>query len=90
MIRAVLVTGLWQHPDSRASAAAASRRYDFSDLRARPVQRQDFAVYDYILAIDDANLSNLKALCPDAYTGHVGLFLSLAKNVDIKDVPDPY
>lgn len=86
-------TGDWHinsPPDSRATAAAASRGYDLSDLRARQVQRQDFAVYDYILAMDGANLSDLKALCPEDYPGHLGLFLAFAKDIDIEDVPDPY
>lgn len=86
-------TGDWhvgRPPDTRAIAAAGSRGYDLSALRARQVRRSDFARFDWILAMDRSNLTALKALRPPAYDGHLGLFLDLAPELGVAEVPDPY
>ena len=86
-------TGGWhvgEAPDSRATAEAQSRGYDLSGLRARQFQFEDFQRFDYILAMDLSNLSDLRALCPPHYSGHLGLFLPFAPAVTTREVPDPY
>jgi protein-tyrosine phosphatase len=86
-------TGDWHvgsPPDSRAVTAAANRGYDLSRLRARQLQAGDFDVFEYILVMDRTNLEDVRAMCPAAYEGHLGLFLSFAGNSAPDDVPDPY
>jgi protein-tyrosine phosphatase len=86
-------TGDWhvgQPPDRRAIAAAATRGYDLASLRARQVAVEDFHRFDWILAMDRANLRELAALRPRAFTGHLGLFLDVAPDLDVREVPDPY
>ena len=65
-------------PDQRSATVAARRGYDLSPLRARAVAPEDFDRYDYVLAMDHQNLSNLKAVCPAQYKGHLSLFLDFA------------
>ncbi len=76
-------------PDHRSVTAARQRGYDLSDLRARQAISADFEHYDYIMAMDKENLSNLKAICPTGFQGHLGLFLDLAE-LSVREVPDPY
>jgi protein-tyrosine phosphatase len=86
-------TGGWhigKAPDARATAEAARRGYDLTGLRARQVHVSDFDYYDYILAMDLANLSDLQRLCPDPFSGHLGLFLEFAGDDTQREVPDPY
>ncbi len=86
-------TGDWHvgdPPDRRAIAAARRRGYDLSQLRARLVMREDFLRYGWILAMDRQNLRVLEALRPIEYDGHLGLFLDLAPNLGLREVPDPY
>jgi protein-tyrosine phosphatase len=86
-------TGDWHvgnPPDSRAMAAAAQLGYDLSELRARQVRAQDFAQFDYILAMDEQNLADLQRLQPEDFAGHLGLFLEFSDNTDATEVPDPY
>ena len=86
-------TGEWhvgEAPDRRATAKAAKRGYDLSDLRARQFETADFSRFDYILAMDVKNLATLKDMRPQNHPGHLGLFLSFAENVELKEVPDPY
>ena len=77
-------------PDLRAQAAAARRGYDLSTLRARQVTPADFERFDYVLAMDEANLRELLPLCPDASRDRLRLFLEFAEEVERRDVPDPY
>ena len=86
-------TGDWHvghPPDRRAIAAAATRGYDLASLRARQVAVEDFHRFDWILAMDRANLRELGALRPRAFAGHLGLFLDVAPELDVREVPDPY
>lgn len=76
-------------PDPRAMRAAMGRDVDISDLRARQVQARDFERFDYIIAMDRDNLSNLKQLRPTDFSGTLDLFLTFA-DVGVDEVPDPY
>lgn len=77
-------------PDARSQAAAARRGYDLSRLRARQVERDDFRKFDYVLAMDEANLELLRQQCPEASRGKLRLFLAFADKVELREVPDPY
>ncbi len=86
-------TGDWhigRSPDKRATKVAASRQYDLSDLRARQVAGADFECFDYVLAMDNQNLSDLQAMSPPSYAGHLGLFLEFSTGFSEREVPDPY
>lgn len=87
-------TGDWhigREPDPRACSAAQLRGYDLSPLRARQVHSTDFESFDYILAMDEENLRNLRALCPPQYHDRLQLFLHFAgDDVAPRYVPDPY
>ena len=86
-------TGDWhigKAPDARTVAAARLRGYDLSVLRARQVSANDFAEFDYVLAMDKANLKDLQRMKPSTYTGHLGLFLEFGSRSDYCEVPDPY
>ena len=75
-------------PDQRSQQAASLRGIDLSDLKARKVLAHDFAEFDYILAMDHANLDNLRALAPS--TARVQLFMDYAQRWQTSEVPDPY
>lgn len=79
-------------PDRRMQRAAKRRGIDLSKLRARQVTPQDFFEFDYILAMDQANLQALKRIRPPSARGHLGLFMALASQEGGHplEVPDPY
>lgn len=77
-------------PDARTQRAASQRGYDMSLLRGRQVEVADFADFDYVLAMDNANLSILQRLRPRDARGHLGLFLEFAEHGGGREVPDPY
>lgn len=104
--RLVEQTGLHQHieidsagthayhignpPDSRAQAAALRRGIDLSLQRARRIAADDFKRFDYILAMDQDNLSLLRTACPPQHVHKLSLFLEYAPELKIQEVPDPY
>ncbi|GEK47339.1 low molecular weight phosphotyrosine protein phosphatase [Halomonas pacifica] len=76
-------------PDPRTRAAAATRGYDLAALRARQLHDDDFHAFDYLLAMDHANLAELEARRPADCRAHLGLFLDFAGSPG-QAVPDPY
>ena len=61
-----------------------------SALRARQVSQDDFSGFDYILAMDEDNLADLRSLQPDDTRARVDLFLDYAPGMSVRNVPDPY
>lgn len=77
-------------PDRRTIAAARRRGYDLSGLRARRAQTGDFLKFDYILAMDRANLAELESRMPADSKATVALFMSFVPGQEEAEVPDPY
>jgi protein-tyrosine phosphatase len=77
-------------PDRRTVAAARSRGYDLAGLRARRVQREDFSRFNFVLAMDRANLAELERLRPQVADAQLALFLEFAAEASELEVPDPY
>jgi protein-tyrosine phosphatase len=78
-------------PDPRAIARGRQRGYALDGLRARPVHEQDFARFDLILAMDEANLAWLQRKAPEAAAGRLGLLMTYAsRHPGVTAVPDPY
>jgi protein-tyrosine phosphatase len=77
-------------PDARARAAGRRRGIEISG-RARQVTRADFERFDYILVMDDENLSNLRSLAPAKPKAEYGLLRAFdPTSPPGASVPDPY
>jgi len=80
-------TGNWhvgETPCKHSVTVAKNHAVDISHLRARQVKKGDFSTFDLIVALDESNYRDLKALgCQNLVKlgdfGHEGA-----------DVPDPY
>jgi protein-tyrosine phosphatase len=77
-------------PDRRTVAAARRRGYDIASLRARQVRPADFAEFDYVLAMDRANLAEIEQLAPRSGSARLSLFLDFSPACGSDVVPDPY
>lgn len=77
-------------PDLRTQRAAQQRGYDMSALRGRQVNAGDFMRFDYVLAMDQANLAILRRLAPPDSDTQAQLFLEYAHHHVEREVPDPY
>lgn len=92
-------TGDWhigKSPDPRAQRAARERGYDLSALTARQISASDFHQFDYILAMDGANMRDILVLKADSCAKHTHTPIHIARFLDYHpdarcvDVPDPY
>ena len=79
-----------EQPDSRSQLSANKFGVDLSNQRGRQVHESDFYHYDYIFAMDESNLANLEAICPQEYKHKLSLMLDNIPNNQTKSVPDPY
>lgn len=86
-------TGSWhigRPPDIRAQQALRTRGIDISGQRARQVTRDDFKVFDLVLAMDRSNYDRLITLAPDIYEPNIRLFMKYAPEMGICEIPDPF
>ena len=88
---------LGESPDPRSVRAAKARGYDLSSIRSRKITLSDFAVFDYILAMDNQNLQQIERLAEqaskdiiDGSRAKVSLFLDYDSESSQREVPDPY
>lgn len=85
-------TGGWHAgdpPDGRMIKAAGKRGYDIGQQRARKVELSDFYEFDYLLAMDLSNHTDLLELAPPNRTCDIRLFLDFAEGEE-RETPDPY
>jgi low molecular weight protein-tyrosine phosphatase len=86
-------TGDWHvghPPDERARAVARRNGIDIDHLRARQIGRDDFHRFDHIVALDAANLAELKAMRPDDGQARLSLLLDHVPGREGQPVADPY
>lgn len=77
-------------PDERAQAVALRNGAPIGHLAARQVKAADFYDFDHIIAFDQDNLANLKAVEPSDGTAELSLFLDLVEGREGQGVVDPY
>lgn len=86
-------TGGWHvgdPPDPRMAKAARAAGLELDGV-ARRVEPADFETFDWLLAMDRRNESDLLALAPDpAARAKVRRFRDFEERPDAPDVPDPY
>jgi protein-tyrosine phosphatase len=86
-------TGGWhvgESPDARATAAARARGIKL-DGHARQVRLRDFEDFDLILAMDNANARELRAIAPDEESAaKIRLLREFDPQAQSLEVPDPY
>jgi protein-tyrosine phosphatase len=83
-------TGGWHQgdqPDRRSIATASHHGIDISRQRARRIKSEDFSDFDLILAMDRANIVELRRIAPQA--DNISLFGEHALGTG-EDIPDPY
>lgn len=88
-------TGSWHVGEQahQGTRAVLKKHHIPYNGRARQFARRDLTDFDYILAMDSSNLTNIRKIAGGDSDGEIRLFLSYAKQagtVDKETVPDPY
>ena len=77
-------------PDPRAQEAARRRGYDMSALRGREVTYEDLMEFDYVLAMDEVNLQQLRRNCLSEHRHKLQLLTEFSGKFAGHEIPDPY
>lgn len=77
-------------PDPRSVEHAAKRGIDLTPLRARKIEKTDFAHFDHVLAMDANNIERLREICPARHASRIQLLMDFAERGAGLEVPDPY
>lgn len=79
-----------EQADARMKRHALSRGYKLTSL-ARRFNPLDFNEFDYIIAMDGENISDLKAVDKNGeFSGKIHLMTDFSTNGRYHEVPDPY
>lgn len=76
-------------PDKRSQQVGRAKGYNFKGLKCRRICEQDFDKFDYIVAMDNDNVSQLHKVCPEPLQHKIRLFMSFCDSSE-QEVPDPY
>lgn len=83
-----------ENADHRTQLHAKKRGFDLSQIISRPILREDFKEYDYLIAMDDSHLKAMVELCPESEKVKrvIKLMLDYSNHGQWKGkgVPDPY
>ena len=77
-------------PSKLAVEAAARRGYDLAPLRARLLEPEDVARFEYPIAMDRGHLAALRRISPVQYLDRPKMLLDFAPELGLRDVADPY
>ena len=77
-------------PFAMAVEAARRRGYEIAGQTARRIRPDDFDHFDFIVAMDRANIAALRAICPTRCKSKLELLGEYADAHHGKEVPDPY
>jgi protein-tyrosine phosphatase len=86
-------TGDWHigHPPHEGTQKILKdKKISFEGMKARQVLPSDFVDYQYIIAMDNSNISNLEKWEKQGEPQFIGRLLDFVPESKIQEVPDPY
>ncbi|MBJ8104783.1 MULTISPECIES: low molecular weight protein-tyrosine-phosphatase [Bacillus cereus group] len=84
-------TGDWHigHPPHKGTQKILKENeVAFEGIKARQVEKEDLTKFDYIIAMDNKNIADLKSLGKTG--GYIGMLSDFVPDGGWTDVPDPY
>lgn len=79
-----------QRPDPRAVATLERRGYKPERMRSSRIGSKHFVDFDWVLAMDMANMAALAKVCPAEHAHKIRLLMTYAPETGRTEVPDPY
>ena len=75
--------------DSRSKRHAQKRGYDLTSI-SRQIKHSDFEYYDFIIGMDDENISDLHEMAKGKHSEKILKMTDFLSKYTDKKVPDPY
>lgn len=63
---------------------------DAEGLKARQIQRDDLAIFQYIIAMDESNVKDINDIAENKANMKIARLLDFVENPETKNIPDPY
>ncbi|MBC1727825.1 low molecular weight phosphotyrosine protein phosphatase [Listeria seeligeri] len=85
-------TGTWnlgKPPHKGTKEILKKHHVDYQSMKARKISATDFAEADFIIGMDQQNLSDLRSLANDSNVT-IRSLMSFVPGQEDKDIPDPY
>lgn len=86
-------TGNWHigHPPHQGTAEILKKNnISVEGMKARQIEVRDIEEFDYIVAMDASNRTNIEKLHSSFPKAKIVSLLDFVQEIDNKDVPDPY
>lgn len=86
-------TGDWhvgKPPHQGTQAKLSEQGITFADIKSRQIIADDFESFDYIIAMDDQNMTDLTHIKGTQTDTKVTRLMDFVEGESIKNVPDPY
>lgn len=86
-------TGTWhlgQPPHEGTLSLLREHGIEAEGHIGRLLTKEDMAENDFIIAMDESNIQNIKKLVPQAYSDKIHLLLDFVPEETDKNIPDPY
>ena len=87
-------TAAWhagEHADSRMQIHARKRNYNLTSISRKVNPVFDFDHFDYIIAMDDQNMTDLKSMVEnDEYQSKLHMMTDFSSKYSYNHIPDPY
>lgn len=77
-------------PHQGTRAILAEQRISYAGMQATQVTKADMANYDYIIGMDQGNLTELRKLASEKEREKIHLFMAPVPGKATVEVPDPY
>lgn len=75
--------------DSRMQRHAIKRNYNLTSI-SRPIKSSDFNEFDYIIGMDNDNITNIKGFMTHGFNGILAKMTDFCSGPHPGSVPDPY
>lgn len=80
-----------EQADARMRDYAEKRGYNLNSIARKFNAETDFEKFDYIIAMDENNFEDIKALDLDnKFTENIYRMADFSKNPEVTEIPDPY
>lgn len=76
------------HPGTQAILKREA--IDYSTMRSRPIRREDYYLFDWIIGMDNQNIADLIKHAPQGTADKIHLYMEVVQGKQDQEIPDPW
>ncbi|GAA3016174.1 low molecular weight protein-tyrosine-phosphatase [Tetragenococcus solitarius] len=86
-------TSSWEEgnlPHPGTQAILKREGVDFTTMHSRPITKEDFYLFDWIIGMDKRNMADLLELAPNGMENKIYLYMDAIDGKQGQEIPDPW